>query len=290
MTKTLILTEKEGWHFQQLKKSLESINHYVFSGCLSNITLSLVNNQPKLFINETTIPQVDNVIVRFVPGGTLEEITYYLNILKIFEEMGVRVINTAQKIESTVDKLYTSYFLSKNNIKTPDTFVFRGYEKAKNFLDNEMSEKGIVYKPLFGSQGDNVKLIKHSSELKEIDNSSNIYYFQDYIDNTVNHDYRILVIRNNDAYKYFYMTRYGDTFINNVSKGGSCVKEPLNKAITDLALKASRLLNMSFCGIDIMSYNNINYIIEINSIPAWRGLQDVEEEIISDYFVNLLMA
>ena len=290
MIKTLILTEKEGWHFQQLKKSLESINHYVFSGCLSNITLSLVNNQSKLFINETPIPQVDNVIVRFVPGGTLEEITYYLNILKIFEEMGVRVINTAQKIESTVDKLYTSYFLSKNNIKTPDTFVFRGYEKAKNFLDNEMSEKGIVYKPLFGSQGDNVKLIKHSSELKEINNSSNIYYFQDYLDNTVNHDYRILVIRNNDACKYFYMTRYGDTFINNVSKGGSCVKEPLNKAITDLALKASRLLNMSFCGVDIISYNNNNYIIEINSIPAWRGLQDVEEEIISDYFVNLLMA
>ncbi len=290
MIKTLILTEKEGWHFQQLKRSLESINHHVFSGCLSNITLSLVNNQPKLFINETTIPQVDNVIVRFVPGGTLEEITYYLNILKIFEEMGVRVINTAQKIESTVDKLYTSYFLSKNNIKTPDTFVFRGYEKAKNFLDNEMSEKGIVYKPLFGSQGDNVKLIKHSSELKEINNSSNIYYFQDYLDNTVNHDYRILVIRNNDTCKYFYMTRYGDTFINNVSKGGSCVKEPLNKAITDLALKASRLLNMSFCGVDIISYNNNNYIIEINSIPAWRGLQDVEEEIISDHFVNLLMA
>ena len=243
MIRTLILTEKEGWHFQQLKKSLESINHYVFSGCLSNITLSLVNNQPKLFINEKTIPQ-----------------------------------------------LYTSYFLSKNNIKTPDTFVFRGYEKAKNFLDNEMSEKGIVYKPLFGSQGDNVKLIKHPSELKEIDNSSNIYYFQDYLDNTVNHDYRILVIRNNDTCKYFYMTRYGDTFINNVSKGGSCVKEPLNKAITDLALKASRLLNMSFCGVDIMSCNNNNYIIEINSIPAWRGLQDVEEEIISDYFVNLLMA
>jgi RimK family alpha-L-glutamate ligase len=225
-----------------------------------------------------------------VPGGTLEEITYYLNILKIFEEMGVRVINTAQKIESTVDKLYTSYFLSKNNIKTPDTFVFRGYEKAKNFLDNEMSEKGIVYKPLFGSQGDNVKLIKHPSELKETDNFSNIYYFQDYLDNTVNHDYRILVIRNNDACKYFYMTRYGDTFINNVSKGGSCVKEPLNEEITDLALKASRLLNMSFCGVDIMSCNNSNYIIEINSIPAWRGLQDVEEEIISDYFVNLLMA
>ena len=289
MIKTLILTEKEGWHFQQLKKSLELINHDVSSGCLSDISLSLMNNKAKLFINEVPIPKIDNVIVRFVPGGTLEEITYYLNILKIFEEMGVKVINTAQKIESTVDKLYTSYFLGKNNIKTPNTYIFRDHAKAKKFLDSEMPDKGLVYKPLFGSQGDNVKLINHSNELKKVDNPSNIYYFQDYLDNSVNHDYRILVIRNVDAYKYFYMTRYGESFINNVSKGGSCIKEPVEKSIIDLALKASKLLNMSFCGVDIMSCNNNNYIIEINSIPAWKGLQNVEGEIISDHFVNLLM-
>ena len=145
MIRTLILTEKEGWHFQQLKTSLEKREHKVFSGCLSNISLSLSNNKAKLFINDAPIPEIDNVIVRFVPGGTLEEITYYLNILKIFEGMGVRVINTAQKIESTVDKLYTSYILSKNNIKTPDTFIFRDFEKAKKFLDTQLPKEGIVY-------------------------------------------------------------------------------------------------------------------------------------------------
>ena len=289
MIRTLILTEKEGWHFQQLKTSLEKRKHKVFSGCLSNISLSLSNNKAELFINDAPIPEIDNVIVRFVPGGTLEEITYYLNILKIFEGMGVRVINTAQKIESTVDKLYTSYILSKNNIKTPDTFIFRDFEKAKKFLDTQLPKEGIVYKPLFGSQGDNVKLIKNPYELKEIENLSNIFYFQQYLDNSINHDYRILVIRKDETYKYFYMTRYGDSFINNVSKGGSCKKESIDKSIIDLALKASKLLNISFCGVDIMSFKNNNYIIEINSIPAWRGLQNVESEIISDHFVNLLM-
>ena len=86
MIRTLILTEKEGWHFQQLKTSLEKREHKVFSGCLSNISLSLSNNKANLFINDALIPEIDNVIVRFVPGGTLEEITYYLNILKIFDQ------------------------------------------------------------------------------------------------------------------------------------------------------------------------------------------------------------
>lgn len=289
MIRTLILTEKEGWHFQQLKTSLEKIKHKVFSGCLTNISLSLINNKTKLFINNKPIPEINNVIVRFVPGGTLEEITYYLNILKIFEGMGIRVINTAQKIESTVDKLYTSYILSKNNIKTPDTFIFRNFCRAEEFLDTQLPEEGIVYKPLFGSQGDNIKLIKNSYELKEIENPSNIFYFQQYLHNSINHDYRILVIRKNETYKYFYMTRYGASFINNVSKGGSCKKEKIDKSIIDLALCASKLLNISFCGVDIMSFNNNNYIIEINSIPAWKGLQNVESEVISDHFVNLLV-
>ena len=289
MIKTLILTEKEGWHFQQLKTSLEKIKHKVFSGCISDISLSLIKNKTELYINDAPIPKIDNVIVRFIPGGTLEEITYYLNILKIFEGMGIRVINTSQKIESTVDKLYTSYILGKNNIDTPDTFIFHNLKKAEKFLDTKLPKEGIVYKPLFGSQGDNVKLIKNSYELKEIKNQSNIFYFQQYLDNSINHDYRILVIRKEENYKYFYMTRYGDSFINNVSKGGSCKKETIDKSIIDLALKASKLLNMSFCGVDIMSFNNNNYIIEINGIPAWRGLQNVESELISDHFVNLLM-
>jgi glutathione synthase/RimK-type ligase-like ATP-grasp enzyme len=50
------------------------------------------------------------------------------------------------------------------------------------------------------------------------------------------------------------MTRYGNTFINNISKGALCKKESLDPKIINLALKTSELLNMSFCGVDIMHY------------------------------------
>ena len=289
MINTLILTEKEGWHFQQLKSSLEKNNHNVSSACLTEISLNLEKNKTNIFINNSPLDKIDNVIVRFVPGGTLEEIVFYLNILKILQSMNIKVINTASSIENTVDKLYTSHLLNKNGIPTPMTYVLRGYDKARQFINHKTLSDGLVYKPLFGSQGDNIRLIKNSSEFDDIDNASNIYYFQEYLKNRINHDYRVLILNNKNRCKYFYMTRYGDTFINNFSKGGSCAKEDINLSIINLALESSKLLNINFCGVDIMEYKNKYYVIEINSIPSWRGLQNVEEEDISEHFVNLLI-
>ena len=289
MSNTLILTEKEGWHFQQLKNSLEKKKHKIISACLTDISLSIEKNKSNIFINNNMLNDIDNVIVRFVPGGTLEEIVFYLNILKILNSMNIKVINTASSIECTVDKLYTSHLLNKNNIPTPTTYILRGYNKAKKFIDENNSSNGIVYKPLFGSQGDNIKLIKNSLDLIQLNNTSNIYYFQEYLENTINHDYRVLIINNGKKIKYFYMTRYGNTFVNNISKGGSCIKENIDPYIINLAIESSKLLNIDFCGVDIMQYKNKYYVIEINSIPAWRGLQDIEEETISEHFVNLLL-
>ena len=94
-------------------------------------------------------------------------------------------------------------------------------------------------------------------------------------------------MNNNDDIKYFYMTRYGETFINNFSKGAKCIKEKLNEDVIELAIKSSRLLNIDFCGVDIIEYKRQYYVIEVNSIPAWKGLQKVESANISDYITSI---
>ena len=287
MIRTLILTEKEGWHYQQLKLSLTKLNHSVDSACISDISIILNNNEAILENKGERLPKIDNIIVRFIPGGTLEEIVFYLNILKILESMNVRVVNNASSIESTVDKLYTSYLLNHNNINCPKTYVMRGQEAASKFISNYHYESKLIYKPLFGSQGDNIRLIDGSSDLDKLDNQTNIYYFQEYLENRPNYDYRVLVINNNNNVKYFYMTRYGDTFVNNFSKGAKCVKENLNEEVIELAIKSSKLLNIDFCGVDIIEHNQKYYVIEVNSIPAWKGLQKVESANISEYFTTI---
>ena len=287
MIRTLILTEKEGWHYQQLKLSLNKLNHSVECACISDINIVLGRNETILEHQGERLPKIDNVIVRFIPGGTLEEIVFYLNILKIFESMNVRVVNNARSIESTVDKLYTSYLLNKNKISCPETYIFRGQKAASGFISNYNFKSKLIYKPLFGSQGDNIRLIERPSDLEKLENQTNIYYFQEYLDNSPNYDYRVLVINNKDNIKYFYMTRYGETFINNFSKGAKCIKEKLNEDVIELAIKSSRLLNIDFCGVDIIEYKRHYYVIEVNSIPAWKGLQKVESLNISDYITSI---
>ena len=178
--------------------------------------------------------------------------------------------------------------LNQNNINTPKTYVSRGQESASKFIRNFSFDSSLIYKPLFGSQGDNIRLIRGSDDFDQIDNATNIYYFQEYLENIPNYDYRVLVINKKDDIKSFYMTRYGETFINNVSKGATCTRENLDDEVIEIAIKSSRLLNIDFCGVDIISHKGKYYVIEVNSIPAWRGLQEVESTQISDHIAGLL--
>ena len=52
MTTTLILTEKEGWHFKQLEQSLKKYNHKVLSSCLSKMCIKIVNNKQMIYIKD----------------------------------------------------------------------------------------------------------------------------------------------------------------------------------------------------------------------------------------------
>ena len=63
------------------------------------------------------------------------------------------------------------------------------------FLKKNMLNKQFIYKPLFGSQGDNIAIVSQPNDLDVINNPSNVYYFQDYLHNEINHDYRVLVFK-----------------------------------------------------------------------------------------------
>mgnify|MGYP001221084847 CR=1 FL=1 len=289
MKKVLILTDKKGWHFQQLKKSLEKNNIPVESINISKLLITTGFKNSKILREDNSEINVSDVIVRYIPGGSLEEIVTYLNILRVFKNQGVNVVNTAENIETTVDKSLTSIILKNNNILTPKTWVIRGKNKAIKFASGLLKNHTLIYKPLFGSQGDNIKKINKISDIKNINNPSNIYYLQEFISIKPNHDYRVLIIKNKNKEFFYSMARYGNSFLNNFSKGGKCVSIPFNKEIIDTAFKSAEALDIPFCGVDLIKKDNLIYVIEVNSIPAWRGIQTTTNDIISDKIVDIFI-
>jgi glutathione synthase/RimK-type ligase-like ATP-grasp enzyme len=58
-----------------------------------------------------------------------------------------------------------------------------------------------------------------------------------------------------------------------------------------LAVKATRVLAMDYAGVDIIQDKDGHYtVIEVNSIPAWKGLESVCDvniaQILADDLIN----
>ncbi len=289
MKKVLILTDKKGWHFQQLKQSLIKHDIPVESINISKLIIATDSKNTKILREDDSEVNVSDVIVRHIPGGSLEEIVTYLNILRVFKNQGVNVINTAENIETTVDKSLTSIILKNSNILTPKTWIIRGKNKSIKFAQELLKKYVLIYKPLFGSQGDNIKKINKPLDIKNINNPSNVYYLQEFISIEPNHDYRVLIIKNKNKKFSYSMARYGNSFVNNFSKGGKCVSIPFNKEIINIAFKSAEALNIPFCGVDLIKKDNLVYVIEVNSIPAWKGIQTTTNDIVSDKIVEIFI-
>jgi glutathione synthase/RimK-type ligase-like ATP-grasp enzyme len=61
--------------------------------------------------------------------------------------------------------------------------------------------------------------------------------------------------------------------------------------MVQLALQAAKAVDIDYCGVDIIqAVSGEYYVLEVNSIPAWRGLQAVTDfniaQVLVDDFLN----
>ena len=79
------------------------------------------------------------------------------------------------------------------------------------------------------------------------------------------------------------MTRRGESWITNRAQGANCEFLELNQDLTSLSEAACKILDIDYAGVDLIQDKDGSlYIIEVNSIPAWYGLQKVVSFNIAD--------
>ncbi len=282
----IIITEHNGWHTQQLSNSLNKHNKKYLLVKVNRISFS-IDTSTHIHVNDSilNIKDIEGIFVRGIPGGTFEEVIYYLNVLHFFELNNITVYNSATSIEKCVDKARTSLILSQSKINCPKTYMTSNIKSFNDFVKN--SSNKLVSKPIFGSQGKNLEIIDSNNSHPDYTNLNGVYYTQDFIKNKSDkyEDWRIFVVNNAVVAA---MRREGSSWINNVAQGADCYLIEANKKMADLAIRASESINVNYAGVDIIEDKNGEYLVtEINSIPAWQGLQSVNKEtIISDVIVD----
>ncbi len=233
----------------------------------------------------------DAVLVRSMSGGTFQAVTLRLGILHALRANGVVVWNDARAIEHCVDKSMTSFLLARAGIPTPAAWAVETQSDAQAIVRRESPQGPLVLKPLFGSQGRGLKLIRTADELPAPDGVAGVYYLQRYVGVEGGdgfRDFRLLVSRGRVVAA---MTRHAAGWITNVKQGGRPLPFVPDKHMKALAVHATHVVGAEFAGVDILhGPNGRPTVLEVNSMPAWSGLQKVTRASIARVLAGDLVA
>jgi RimK family alpha-L-glutamate ligase len=284
-----IVVDGNDWHARELAKALRALG--VAPVPMRLEACAFATNSPSgLCLDGFGDALPDAVFVRAVAGGSFESVTLRLGILHALRELGVMVWNDARAIERCVDKSTTSFLLARSGIPTPDTWAVQSREAATAIVAREAVHGPLVLKPLFGSQGRGLRLIRSPDELPEPGTTAGVYYLQRFIgvERDGFHDFRLLVSQNRVVAA---MMRHSKEWITNIKRGGRPVTVVANDDTKALAVRAAAAVGTDFAGIDILyDRDERPSVLEVNSMPAWSGLQKVTSADIADMLAADLVA
>ena len=255
------------------------------------IVVSVLNTvRQGFYISGFTDTLPDAVFVRAVAAGSFEEVTFRLDILHALKLSGVVVYNDAASIERTVDKGMTSFLLVQNRIPAPPVWVCESAEAAHSVIHTQLKRGcSLVQKPLFGNCGRGLQLIDSEDYQLDAELINGVYYLQQFIDQDDHNgrDWRVFVI-NHQAVAA--MERISEHWVTNRARGGKCLPAVLTPALRRLAEAASKATDIRYGGVDIIRNKQGDYLVlEVNSVPAWRGLQSVCSIDIADLLAKDLL-
>lgn len=290
MGRIAIVTDDAGWHGKQLCDAFARRGYQGVYVSLSACAIALDGGLPiRMPGFAARLP--DAVLVRGIPSGSLQEVVFYLDILHGLDALGVPVYNSGVAIERSVDKAMTSLLLNNAKINTPPTWVLNTREQALAVLEQQLQQGfQLVSKPLFGSQGEDIKRLEKSSDQGALNSSNGIYYLQRFIacEGPGYSDIRVFVICGQAVAM---MRRCGVSWLNNVAQGATCEALALDKALAELAVQATQVLAMDYAGVDIMQAADGHLsVIEVNSIPAWKGIERVCKVAVAELLAADLIA
>ena len=191
---------------------------------------------------------------------------------RLFEKCGIKLFNSANAIELCDNKMLTHIALADCGINMPDTVYsplcyYKDAEISDEFLNGVVQKLGfpLVAKKCFGSLGSGVYLIHDKIEVRTFEENNKLceHFYQKLIGRG-GEDIRVIVIGGKFVCA---MKRTNDfDFRSNVGLGGRGEKYEADENLINLCEKVSEILNLDYCGIDVLTDEAGNrYICEVNS-------------------------
>jgi len=250
--------------------------------CYMNITAE----NPSMHYKGEDLTGFDAVIPRI--GAS---ITFYgTAVLRQFEVMGLYPLNHSIAISRARDKLRSMQLLARKGIDMPAT----GFARNPDDIEDVLSMVGgtpVVIKLLEGTQGIGVVLAETKKAAESVIQAFmglnvNIMV-QEFIKEAGGADIRCLVIGDKVVAA---MKRQGPEgeFRSNLHRGGSARVIKITPAERAAAIAAAKAMGLDVCGVDMLRSKRGPLIMEVNSSPGLKGIENATGKDIAGMIIAYL--
>jgi RimK family alpha-L-glutamate ligase len=283
----IVTRNSNSWSSTQLREALKKRNipHLCFS---FPRLIARVGYKPYLNVGNTSLLELDALLIRPIGRGSLEELVFRMDMLYRLQRLGSYVINPPEAIEHCVDKYDILAILEENGIPVPRTSVTENVDEALKAFDELGGD--IVVKPIFGSRGIGATRVNDAEVASTIFRAITFYHDVMYLQEFVHHgfsDIRAFVIGNRAIAA---MRRVADSWKTNYSQGAHPKPITLDKTLEDIAVKSAKLIECKIAGVDILESPRGPLVVEVNSQPGWRGLQLITKANIAEEIIEFVLS
>jgi len=222
---------------------------------------------------ELWLDDCDAVIVRGIPRGSLEQVIFRVDALHALVARGVTCLNGPRAIERTIDKFLASALLAAAGVPTPRTVACERADDALEAFDDLGSD--VIVKPLFGSMGFGIARVEDRDVAQRVFRALEIERAVYYLQETLPHegvDIRALVVGERVVAA---IERVGTGWRSNLARGARARPITLEERRARMCVQAAAALGADYAGVDLLrAADGRDYVIEVNGIPGWRGVED----------------
>ncbi len=285
--KIAILGKQKTWYTRALQTAFKARG--IEAPCFPVTRLvGSTGSKLRLSIGNESLEDYQAVLVRSIPGGSLEQIIYRMDALHRLENAGVRILNSPSAIERGVDKYYTLTLMEDQGLPVPRTIVTERFDDAMDAFDELGGD--VVVKPLFGSEGRGMIRVSDRDTayrvFRALELGRYVYYLQVYVPHGCE-DIRVFVVGDTAVAA---MMRRGETWKTNISNGARAERLRPDKRLADMSVRAAKALGAEYAGVDILPLEGGGYsLIEVNTIPGWKGLKKATGFDAAEYLADFVL-
>lgn len=268
----------------QLIRASKELGYTTVSASIMDLSASIGPDGSHFLVKDKEIPVPEICFLRSLGPGTHEQINRRISFLEHLELSGAFVVNPVYAFRRARDKYATMYTLAKAGLTIPKTLITENALQAYRFAKHSIQ---IINKPMIGSMGygamkfEDPDLAYNAFRLLERINQP--IYVQEYLEKP-RKDIRAFVIGNKVLAAIHRIAQLGQ-WKTNIAQGGRSEVLKLAPNLEKLAIKATKVLQLEYAGIDLVETKKGPLIFEVNSSPSWQSLQqatgiDVAERLV----------